>query len=62
MADKFRTLKSDTEGYYMDRGSKFLSYARPISSEPEYISWLQQVKKMHPKARHFCSAFRLHPD
>ena len=46
----------------MDRGSKFHSYAMPVSSEAEVAEALQKLKKLHPKARHFCSALRLFPD
>ncbi len=46
----------------MDRGSKFLAYAFPIASEPDAFTHLQKIKKEHPKARHFCTAWRLYPD
>jgi len=56
------TLKSLSEGYYMERGSKFHAYAFPVQTEDEVHSILQALKKEHPKARHFCSALRLYPD
>ncbi|MEP6795257.1 MAG: YigZ family protein [Saprospiraceae bacterium] len=62
MIDQFLTLKQPSEGYYMDRGSKFLAYAFPAESEQDVTSILQRIKKEHPKARHFCSALRLFPD
>lgn len=46
----------------MERGSKFHAYAFPVQTEDEVHSILQSLKKDHPKARHFCSALRLHPD
>lgn len=46
----------------MDRGSKFLAYAFPVASETDAADFLLQVKKEHPKARHFCTALRLLPD
>lgn len=46
----------------MDRGSRFLSFAFPVSSEAEVSSILQRLKKEHPKANHFCTGLRLHPD
>lgn len=46
----------------MERGSKFHAYAFPIRSEDEVPGILHALKKEHPKARHFCSALRLHPD
>jgi uncharacterized YigZ family protein len=60
--DEFLTLSGSSEGYYMDRGSKFLAYAFPIENEQEASDVLQKIKKDHPKARHFCIALRLFPD
>lgn len=51
-----------SEGYYMDRGSKFMAYAFPIENEAEALIHLQKIKKEHPKARHFCTAIRLFSD
>ena len=62
MNDRFLTLKEPSEGFYMDRGSKFLAYAFPVRHESEVSRILQQVRKAHPKARHFCTALRLFPD
>ncbi len=57
--DTFLTIKSDTEGIYKDRGSKFLSFAYSVSNEEEIRQILNQVKKKYHDARHFCFAFRL---
>jgi uncharacterized YigZ family protein len=46
----------------MERGSKFLAYASPVQSEEDAQLFLQSIKKDHPKARHYCTALRLHPD
>ncbi|HUR30575.1 MAG TPA: YigZ family protein [Saprospiraceae bacterium] len=62
MVDEFLTLANSSEGYYMDRGSKFLAYAFPVSDELQASQFLQKIKKDHPKARHYCSALRLLPD
>jgi uncharacterized YigZ family protein len=62
MIDQFLTLKQFSEGYYMDRGSKFLAHAFPVESESDVTSILQRIRKEHPKARHFCTAIRLFPD
>jgi uncharacterized YigZ family protein len=62
LEDQFLTIVAPAEGYYMERGSKFLAYANPVQSEEEAQSFLQSVKKEHPKARHYCSALRLYPD
>jgi uncharacterized YigZ family protein len=62
VVDEFLTLANSSEGYYMDRGSKFLAYAFPVADEFQANQLLQKVKKDHPKARHYCSAIRLLPD
>lgn len=46
----------------MEKGSKFLAYASPIMSEKDAYELLLKIKKDHPKARHYCYAFRLYPD
>ncbi len=60
--DTYRTLKTTSEGIFRDKGSKFIAYAYPITSETEIKSILTTLKTEHPKARHFCWAFRLTPD
>ncbi len=55
----FLTIKSDTEGIYKDRGSKFLSFAYSVSNDEEIKQILNQVKKKYHNARHCCFAFRL---
>ncbi len=62
LEDHFLTLSSPSEGYYMERGSKFLAYAYPIATEDDVPNILQIIKKEHPKARHYCTALRLFPD
>ena len=62
MIDHFLTLKEPSEGYYMDRGSKFLSFAFPIENEAEAIAIVQKIRKANSKARHFCTAWRIFPD
>ena len=62
MEDYFLTLVSPAEGYYMERGSKFLAYACPVETEEEAHRFVLTIKKEHPKARHYCMALRLFPD
>jgi uncharacterized YigZ family protein len=57
--DTYRTIEKPVEGIFRDRGSKFLSYAFPISGDSEVKAILTQLKKEHPKANHQCCAMRL---
>ena len=58
-ADLYSTIVSSSEGVFKDRGSKFLSYAIPISSISESEHNLLDITKNHPSARHYCWAYKL---
>jgi uncharacterized YigZ family protein len=47
---------------FKDRGSKFLSFAYPVSSEEEIKDILDAVKKKYHDARHHCYAWVLGAD
>jgi uncharacterized YigZ family protein len=61
-SDTYRTIAQASEGIFRDRGSKFIGYAFPIRSEAETREIISRLRTEHPKARHFCTAFRLSPD
>jgi uncharacterized YigZ family protein len=57
--DTYHTIESPTYGLYKEKGSKFEAYAYPVETEKEISEALQEVRKLHPKARHHCYAYRL---
>ncbi|MEQ8703506.1 MAG: YigZ family protein [Phaeodactylibacter sp.] len=57
--DTYQTISGLSTGEFRDRGSKFLAYAYPACNEDEWKAALEEVRKLHPKARHYCYAFRL---
>ncbi len=59
MEDTYRTIKSQSKGYYKAKGSKFIAYAFPVKTETEIKDILSQLKKEHHSARHHCFAWRL---
>jgi uncharacterized YigZ family protein len=59
LIDAYLTLAAPSTGEFRDRGSKFLAYAWPIRSEMDAQQHLESLKKLHPKARHHCYAYRL---
>lgn len=59
---KFRTIQSIAEGFYKEKGSKFLAFAVPVSTEHEVKEFIAQKRKEHHQAVHVCSAFRLGAD
>ncbi|MDM1296653.1 YigZ family protein [Sphingobacterium sp. N143] len=60
--DTYRTIDTNYEGIFRDKGSKFIAYAFPFKSEEKLKDLVQEVKALHPKARHHCWAYRLTPD
>jgi uncharacterized YigZ family protein len=57
--DTYLTIEIASEGIFKDKGSKFLAYAFPVSSEEKIKEHLAELRKLHPSARHHCYAFRL---
>lgn len=56
------TLKEQSEGIYKEKGSKFIAYAAPCSSEEEAKIMLHEWRKAHHQARHLCYAYRFDLD
>ncbi len=57
--DQYLTLVSEGEGLFRDRGSKFLAYAFPASEPETVLDRVAALRQEHPKARHYCFAYRL---
>lgn len=62
MADSYITIAASAEGIYKEKGSKFLSFAHPVSSLDEVKILLEQYRKDYFDARHICYAYMLGPD
>lgn len=61
-SDTYKTMSTTSEGIFRDKGSKFIAYAYPVRAEEEVKNILQELRTEHPKARHFCWAYRLGTD
>lgn len=55
----FQTIEKESVAEFKDRGSRFLAYAFPITSADEFKRRLKQLKEEHPKAAHYCFAYRI---
>ena len=44
---------------FKDRGSKFIGYVFPITTEDEVKIYIDELKKKHHAARHWCYAWQL---
>ena len=58
--DTYKTIATSVEEViFKEKSSKFLGYAFPIPSEEEIKVHLEEVKKAHFSARHWCYAWQL---
>lgn len=57
--DIYFTLKGNSEGFYKEKGSKFLAFAYVVSDEEEIKQLLAELKKTYYDARHYCYAYVL---
>jgi uncharacterized YigZ family protein len=62
MTEKYTTISAEGRGDFRDRGSKFLAYAYPIVTAQDVKEKLLALKKEHPKAVHYCYAWRIGTD
>ncbi len=61
-SDSYFTIKAPQQALIKERGSKFLAFIFPLSSETEIKEQLAHLKKEHPTANHHCYAWRLGAD
>lgn len=62
MQDTYQIIDSIGTGEFRDRSSKFLGFAHPVRSESAALEVVEDYKKLHHKARHWCYAYRIGPD
>jgi len=59
MKDTYKTIDNPgEETLFKEKNSKFFGYAFPVKNEDEVKTILEQVKKQHYSARHWCYAFQ----
>lgn len=59
-SDSYKTITAPSpEVLYKEKGSKFLGYAFPVKTEDEIREHLENLKKEHHSARHWCYAWQL---
>jgi uncharacterized YigZ family protein len=57
--DTYLTVSKISEGFYKEKGSKFLAFAYPVSNEEEVKEIISELKKQYYDARHYCYAYTL---
>jgi len=61
-SDTYKTIAAESKGLFKDRGSRFIAIARPVSSQEEIKTVLEDLRKEYHDARHHCYAWMLTPD
>ena len=59
MSDTYKTITTSTEGIYKEKGSKFLSFAIPVTTADEVREIVKNFRKEYYDARHVCYAYML---
>ena len=63
MKDTYKTIAfASDETLFKEKNSKFFGYAFPVTSEEEIKTHLENLKKKHHGAVHFCYAFQIGTD
>ena len=57
MSDGFKIIYEGAEAEIVEKKSRFIAYVRPVNTEEEAVSFIDEIKKKHWDARHNCSAF-----
>ena len=58
--DVYKTIeKPSKETLFKEKGSKFFGYAFPVLSEDDVKDCIEELKKKHHSARHFCYAYQI---
>ncbi|MDA0176894.1 YigZ family protein [Mesoflavibacter profundi] len=58
--DTYKTIvKPNEEVLFKDKNSKFFGYAFPVKNEDEVKAHIEDLKKQHHSARHWCYAYQI---
>lgn len=55
----YYSIHQECQSVLVEKGSKFLAFAYPVQSIPEAQEKIALVKSQHPKARHWCYAYKI---
>lgn len=62
IVDEYLTISKPSEGFFKEKGSKFLAFAYPVSTEEEIKAIQEQLRSDYHDARHHCYAYMLGKD
>ena len=57
--DEYKTLKAAAQDEFTEKRSRFIGYARPVTSEQEALDFIAEIKSRHWDAKHNVYAYCL---
>lgn len=57
MLQRYRTVRKEASQEVVIKRSRFIGYAKPVSSEEEAVAFIEEIKRLHRQATHNCSAY-----
>jgi|YelNatPaOPRAMG01_1025707.scaffolds.fasta_scaffold01863_1 uncharacterized YigZ family protein len=60
--NEFNTIIEPSQGIFKEKGSRFIAFSIPVSTEEEIKSTLETMRKKYHDARHICYAYILGED
>ena len=57
--DIYKTIQKEAFGEFVERHSRFISYAKPVETEDDSISFINKIKTKHWDAKHNVYAYSL---
>lgn len=57
MLEKYRTVRQQASAEIVIKKSRFIGYAKPVESEEEAVTFINEIKQLHKQATHNCSAY-----
>lgn len=62
MKDRYFSISKASEGFYKEKGSKFIAWAFPARDEEEVKAHLEALRSKYYDARHHCYAYAFGPE
>lgn len=60
--DTFLTISGESEGFYKEKGSKFIAHASYVENQDDIKERIAELRKQYYDARHHCYAYMLGHD
>lgn len=59
MIERYRTVRMSGDKEIVIKKSRFIGHIKPVETEEEAVSFIEEIKKKHWNATHNCSAYMI---